>query len=1192
MNRFFRNRLRATRSESGFTLVELIMTVSILGILLGGISAILITSLKAQASDSKTLDAAVAEGQLAFWLPADMQSFGISAGDVNVTPTTGATWCGGSLPGTRVLHLAWTDAATARSYSADYSIAPIDGVNSLVRHACDNGTASTQVLARRLNASSTKVANGAAATLSVDGKTVTMRISVIGVTGVNGGENIFQVSSLQRTSGNGATSGGGGSTPKTVPPIDCVIAGAGIGISPSTVALGSSGSLKAAVGITLETDGPCGELTANFVGNGGGSAGVPSLILKRVLPSTNPLYEQWAETLDTATTGWGADTFTVTFRNTDVAITGAPTGSLKVTAGCTIDSFAATPYSVGHNGAGKPGDAGKLSDPVTLTVTGASAECQTMGLAITVAVNGGPVLVTNPLLLTGAATRTATLGSSAEKWDAGIYKFTVVNGTSLGTATALNPEESVNVAIGFPSACQINDLNVAPDPANLQLGSGPRPLAAPVVITASQTVPSTCTNLGATIAGAPAGVSPLSLTGSSPSWSATIPASSRIWFAGSYKVKLTSSPTTPIVGQTNRTFVVSAGCNVTAVTVTPASTKQNGSGGSKPLKTPVSITASTAGSCGALTAVIGGPSPGVATVTLAKSGADWTGQINAAAQSWGIGTYPVSIAENGAPNAAWPTGSFNVLAGCGATLAISPASATQDSGGAAGARSLKNPSALNFTASSVANCGTLSAQVTGPSPALGSLSLTTAGAAATGSITNNAAQLWGSGAYTATLNDDGAPITGVSAAFTVNAGCSITAASLLSPSSASLATGPGTSRRLKSNVTVAITKTGTCSALAADIVAVSPSPAPPVASVDLSSGSAVLGGSQLWQAGAYTVTVKEAGVAVTGFPTATLVVSAGCQISNPTSASDALRTGVVGNRPLKNGVTIGYSEVDPSCSALSASIAAVSPAPTPGVTSRALSGGALTLANAAESWGAGTYTITLTDGGTPVAGISSSLVVNGGCTVSLGVPSPTSVALGSGSRLASSVTVPATATGACGTVTLVASGVTNVAGPRTVTSPSVVYAADSDVWSAGTVTLNLQEDGSAISGVTSSSFTITPACTLNLTTLSSSGNANNTNKLVTNVANKDQLQKPMTLTASLSGTCGSITAVFEKKTATSLPTAWASPFSLTTNPAGTAATRSPIGSETIWSTGTYAVKVYNDGILISTSATEGSLTVS
>ena len=108
-------RLRARRcaGEAGFTLPELIVTISIIAVIVSAIAGALIVSLKTQTATAGTLAESHDQQRLAFWLPKDIESAVLSSIDVQSGTGTG---CAGATPaGTNVLRLLSVDSRDRKS---------------------------------------------------------------------------------------------------------------------------------------------------------------------------------------------------------------------------------------------------------------------------------------------------------------------------------------------------------------------------------------------------------------------------------------------------------------------------------------------------------------------------------------------------------------------------------------------------------------------------------------------------------------------------------------------------------------------------------------------------------------------------------------------------------------------------------------------------------------------------------------------------------------------------------------------------------------------------------------------------------------------------------------------------------------------------------------------------------------------
>ncbi len=142
------------RDDAGFTLVELLMAIVIMGIVIGPLAAGLLIGLRTSDETANRLAGSNDAQLLSVWLPPDVQSAGGSAGDV-VGSLTGNTDCSGRA---NALRLGWRETlgSTTTSFVAAYAVSQ-DSVGDwrLVRYFCTNGGApTTHVVARNLAGSS------------------------------------------------------------------------------------------------------------------------------------------------------------------------------------------------------------------------------------------------------------------------------------------------------------------------------------------------------------------------------------------------------------------------------------------------------------------------------------------------------------------------------------------------------------------------------------------------------------------------------------------------------------------------------------------------------------------------------------------------------------------------------------------------------------------------------------------------------------------------------------------------------------------------------------------------------------------------------------------------------------------------------------------------------------------------------
>ncbi|MEP1124149.1 MAG: vWA domain-containing protein [Ilumatobacter sp.] len=136
------------------TLVELVITVSMMGLLAVSISAALIVSLKTQTGTEGRLNVARAEQSIDTWMPADLAS-AVTATDLpNDRPCTAPCPNGIVLDGSSALLLTWPSESgvgdTVVSYMYRVSD-PADDKYELVRIYCDGGTCSEVTILRDLD---------------------------------------------------------------------------------------------------------------------------------------------------------------------------------------------------------------------------------------------------------------------------------------------------------------------------------------------------------------------------------------------------------------------------------------------------------------------------------------------------------------------------------------------------------------------------------------------------------------------------------------------------------------------------------------------------------------------------------------------------------------------------------------------------------------------------------------------------------------------------------------------------------------------------------------------------------------------------------------------------------------------------------------------------------------------------------
>ena len=199
----------AVATEGGFTLIELLVVVALLGFVVAPISAAIVVGLRTTSATANRITSSHDAQLVSTYLPADLQSVGSAAGDVNLAATV-TSHCPGAPP-QNVLQLHWSQqtdgAGSTTNYYAQYVVAQA-GANTgnhnqgdweLTRYYCgvdaqgQTIAPSQTILARNLN--------GAGAAVITpnppNGPKITM--TVTGLTATNDPPYVFSVSGYRRT---------------------------------------------------------------------------------------------------------------------------------------------------------------------------------------------------------------------------------------------------------------------------------------------------------------------------------------------------------------------------------------------------------------------------------------------------------------------------------------------------------------------------------------------------------------------------------------------------------------------------------------------------------------------------------------------------------------------------------------------------------------------------------------------------------------------------------------------------------------------------------------------------------------------------------------------------------------------------------------------------------------------------------
>ena len=1091
-------RLRARRcaGEAGFTLPELIVTISIIAVIVSAIAGALIVSLKTQTATAGTLAESHDQQRLAFWLPKDIESAVLSSIDVQSGTGTG---CAGATPaGTNVLRLLSVDSSTGSTstYFASYRIEGAVAPYQLVRYQCAQGQAfSRQVMAEYLPATTSAIATVVNSKVTM---TVTTSQSAAGLT--------FSISGTPRTTVLGGGSNGGNS---------CMFSNGSV--TPSNVGMNGA-NLAQNVAVSVTSTGACSALVLGF---DTGSGGQQTIALAGG-PTT------W-----TATIGANAYSWTTGVKTLSVLGT-SNSGSLLLAVGslCTFQGGNASPASVGLSGS-------NLASNVTISIT-TTGVCSLLGLSFdtgtglrSLALTGGPI------------TWSAAITTSQYPWAAGSHPFTVTGTTNGGTVpfTVLGPctyvngsstpnpvtigaggtiASAVDFAVTTTGACSGITLTVqtgtnngsnqtailAENPLGSSVWKGtvatnaftswtvgaakpvtvngtttagagftmdvqagcafatgvanPNPvtignggtLATALAFTVTSTGP--CTALSLTIPTGSA-TQTVALTGGPSTWTANVAANAfSTWTVGAKTVAVTGTTNggsfTLTVQNPPCTFV-SGSTNPATVTLLAAAPSALASG--------FTVAVTTSGVCSPLTVTIpisSGNQNVALTEAVAASG-NWSGSVGAADFAWTAGTKAVTV--NGTANG----GTFNlsVLGAC--TFVPGSGSATPDpvlmatSGG-----TLSGTLTLSVTTSG--NCaGSITVTVpTGTAPTANNQTVVLSGGptAWTATIPATAYTTWTAGTKTATVNTT----VGGTFAFAVQAPCVFTAGSA-SPNPIGVAGNSG----LLSDLAIAVTTTGTCSPLTVSVPTGGGTASATLTEAPAGSGNwtgtILKQAFTTWKAGGKTMNV-----AGTANPAASVIAFTAqlvpCTMSSGSAAPSPVNlfsNGSLEQNPVFTAVTAG------TCKNVTTSVATGTATATVALIETTPGGGTWTGSlPAATTWTVGTKSVAVLNNATaPAVGMFNVVVQASACSYVSGSVSLNGAKV-AGGKLNKDITFTLTTSGTCTTppgltVQTGATAGVNVAVMMTANGANVWTATlttgSPTTWTAGTktVTINNTSNG-------------------------------------------------------------------------------------------------------------------------------------
>jgi len=136
---------RRTTTDAGFTLIEAVICISLMGLLSTVIAAAIVVTMKSSPAVADRADAAVNVQGLVTWLPQDVDS--ATPGTFDIADATSG--CAGVDPGRNVLKMKWHEQITSlTNYSVSYRYVPLpnpaDG-GKIVRVYCTTGGARSEL---------------------------------------------------------------------------------------------------------------------------------------------------------------------------------------------------------------------------------------------------------------------------------------------------------------------------------------------------------------------------------------------------------------------------------------------------------------------------------------------------------------------------------------------------------------------------------------------------------------------------------------------------------------------------------------------------------------------------------------------------------------------------------------------------------------------------------------------------------------------------------------------------------------------------------------------------------------------------------------------------------------------------------------------------------------------------------------
>jgi prepilin-type N-terminal cleavage/methylation domain-containing protein len=136
---------RSARPDGGFTLLEILIVMSILGLILGALSAAFVVIVRTTPTAEVRVDDARSTRGLATWLSHDTTSappYDTFDAKGWIDTSAGPNDCGGA--GANIVHFTWLeDGFTATTFVANYRYVAINGEGTVVRYSCSTSSGTT-----------------------------------------------------------------------------------------------------------------------------------------------------------------------------------------------------------------------------------------------------------------------------------------------------------------------------------------------------------------------------------------------------------------------------------------------------------------------------------------------------------------------------------------------------------------------------------------------------------------------------------------------------------------------------------------------------------------------------------------------------------------------------------------------------------------------------------------------------------------------------------------------------------------------------------------------------------------------------------------------------------------------------------------------------------------------------------------